>query len=336
MAERRRVEKCHDTQPLLSRRAFLGRVIGVSAGAAGLAGGGYWLHGDEPMRTPEVLVRRIKDFRVAPDPLRPLMAVVRGARTTPMVQEAVEKLGGISRFVARGDRVLLKPNVGWDRQPEQAANTGPELVGAVVQMCREAGAASVWVTDVSLNDPRRCFVRSGIETAVHAAGGQVRLAGREDFVETDMGGKVLKVWPVARFFHEVDKVINLPIVKHHSLSACTLSMKNWYGVIGGQRNRLHQAIHDSIVDLATAVRPTLTIMDATRVLKRNGPTGGNLADVARGETIIASLDEVALDSFCLGFLDLLPDAVPFLALAQERGLGKVAWRELSVVHSQVG
>ncbi|MBF0628635.1 MAG: DUF362 domain-containing protein [Magnetococcales bacterium] len=325
-----------ETQPLLDRRAFLGRVAGLSGVAAGLAVGGYLVYSNEPIREQAEEARRFKDFRVAKDPNRPVMAVVRGSRVEAMAREAVEKLGGISRFIARGDRVLLKPNVGWDRQPEQAANTGPELVEAMVRICREAGAASVWVTDVSLNDPRRCFSRSGIEAAAQAAGGQVRLPGRDDFVATDMGGKVLKVWPVARFFHEVDKVINLPIVKHHSLSGCTLAMKNWYGVIGGQRNRLHQAIHDSIVDLAAAVRPTLTVMDATRVLKRNGPTGGNPADVFRAETLIASLDEVALDSFCLGFLDLTPEAVPFLVLAQARGLGQVAWRDLNVAHSQVG
>lgn len=336
MATRRKLIKLTDTEPPLSRRAFLARVAGLSGVGLGLAGGGYWFYSDEPMIAEPVKVHRFKDFRVKPDPLFPVMAVVRGQRTEAMVREAVEKLGGMARFIAKGERVLIKPNVGWDRQPEQAANTGPEVVGAMVRLCREAGAASVWVTDVSLNDPKRCFARSGIELATREAGGLVRLPGRNDFVETDMGGTVLKVWPVARFFHEVDKVINLPIVKHHSLSGCTLSMKNWYGVIGGQRNRLHQAIHASIVDLAAAVRPTLTVMDATRVLKRNGPTGGSLADVAHAETLIASLDEVALDSFCLGFLDLSPEAVPFLAMAQARGLGQVGWRDLNVSHSQVG
>ncbi|MBF0215031.1 MAG: DUF362 domain-containing protein, partial [Magnetococcales bacterium] len=316
MARRGDQEIVRDTEPLLGRRAFLGRVIGLSGVAAGLGIGGYLTYSDEPIRKGAEAVARFKDFRVPADPLRPVMAVVRGSRVEAMTREALDKLGGIGRFVNRGDRVLLKPNVGWDRQPEQAANTGPELVAAMVRLCREAGAASVWVTDVSLNDPKRCFSRSGIEAATLTAGGELRLPGRDDFVATDMGGKVLKVWPVARFFHEVDKVINLPIVKHHSLSGCTLAMKNWYGVIGGQRNRLHQAIHDSIVDLAAAVRPTLTVMDATRVLKRNGPTGGNPADVVREETLIASLDEVALDSFCLGFLELTPEAIPFLALAQ--------------------
>ena len=264
------------------------------------------------------------------------MAVVRGQNVDSMVRQSVDKLGGMGRFIKKGDRVLLKPNVGWDRMPEQGANTGPELVKAVVQLCREAGAKSVWVSDVSLNDPHRSFNRSGIEKATQEAGGEVRICGDEDFLQADMKGSLLKSWPVSRFLLEADKVINLPIVKHHSLSRCTLSMKNWYGVLGGRRNQLHQDIHTSIVDLAHAVRPTLTIMDAVRVLKRNGPSGGNPLDVKRENTVIASLDEVALDSFSLGFLGLMPEKVPFLAMAEKRSLGVVDWRSLNISQTQVG
>jgi len=126
------------------------------------------------------------------------------------------------------------------------------------------------------------------------------------------------------------------VVKHHSLCGCTLAMKNWYGALGGRRNQLHQRIHTSIVDLAAALRPTLTIMDATRVLKRNGPTGGSLDDVSVENTLIAGMDEVALDAYSLRFLDLTPDQVPFLALGEQRGLGTVDWRTLRMVETQVG
>jgi uncharacterized protein (DUF362 family) len=151
-----------------------------------------------------------------------------------------------------------------------------------------------------------------------------------------MGGSLLRVWPVSRYFHEADKLINVPIVKHHSLSGATLAMKNWYGVLGGRRNQLHQDIHSSIVDLAGAVRPTLTVMDAVRVLKRNGPTGGSLADVALENTVIAGLDEVAIDAYSLRFLGIDPSAVPYLAMGEARGLGVVQWRTLNWVESQVG
>ncbi|HIJ84319.1 MAG: protein of unknown function DUF362 [Magnetococcales bacterium] len=310
--------------------------VGVLAGtSAVLVAGGVWLHGDEPVRHRQVDVLKLKDFRVPPNTLFPAMAVVHGQNVENMAREAVAKLGGMARFIQKGDRVLLKPNVGWDRMPEQAANTGPDLVLAVARLCQEAQAATVWVTDVSLNDPARCFFRSGIENAAQQANAQLFLPGKNDFLPTDMGGVLLKVWPVNRLFHKVDKVINLPIVKHHSLSGCTLAMKNWYGVIGGRRNQLHQDIHTSICDLAAAVRPTLTVMDAVRVLKANGPTGGSLEDVQRENTLIAALDEVALDSYCLGYLGLRPEQIAFLALAEGRGLGKVRWQDLNVSETQV-
>ncbi|MBF0620637.1 MAG: DUF362 domain-containing protein [Magnetococcales bacterium] len=336
MATTRRKKKSNLKQPMQTRRQLLKHIAVNSGLALGVGGVAWWRWSQDPVVEKITPVAEWKNYRVAPSNHYPVMAVIHGQQVPAMVRQGVDSLGGITRFINKGDRVLLKPNVGWDRQPEQAANTGPELVNAVATLCREAGAASVWVTDVSLNDPARCFSRSGIEKAAIEAGAQVRLPTHNDFVDTQMGGQLLKVWPVPRFFHEADKVINLPIVKHHSLCGCTLSMKNWYGVIGGKRNRLHQSIHQSIVDLASAVRPTMTIMDATRVLKRNGPTGGSLADVSFEETIIVSLDEVALDAYALRFLDLQPDAVPFLAMAETAGLGVVDWRSLNVVERQVG
>jgi len=290
----------------------------------------------DPVRSVAEDIRLLRDFRVAPSTVLPELVVVRGSTVEPMVREAVGKLGGIGRFVQRGERVLLKPNVGWDRQPEQAANTNPEVVAAVAKLCREAGAAEVMVTDVSLNDPQRCFFRSGIAAAAEAVGAEVRIPGGNDFLHTDMGGELLKVWPVSRFFHLADRVINIPVVKHHSLCGCTLAMKNWYGVLGGRRNRLHQQIHTSIVDLAAALRPTLTVMDATRVLKSNGPTGGSLDDVSIENTLIAGLDEVAIDAYSLQFLDLSPESVAFLGLGEARGLGRVDWHSLRMVESQLG
>ncbi len=322
--------------PQLTRREFLRDVAATTAAAAGAVALGYLAYSDDPVRREESVVHRLRDFRVEPSATHPVLAVVRGTEAEPMVREAVARLGGMERFVHKGERVLIKPNVGWDRQPEQAANTSPEVVGALVRLCREAGASAVWVSDVSLNDPARCFFRSGIQTAAQDAGAEVRLPGANDFVTTDMGGSLLRVWPVSRFFHEVDRVINVPIVKHHSLCGCTLAMKNWYGVLGGRRNQLHQDIHTSIVDLAQAVRPTLTVMDAIRVLKRNGPTGGSLGDVAIENTVVAGLDEVAIDAWSLQLLGLTPDRVAYLPMGEARGLGKVDWRSLNWVEAQVG
>jgi uncharacterized protein (DUF362 family) len=320
----------HDRkEPQLNRREFLKKTAVTCAIAAGAGAWGYVFYSTEPVRRRAEKIFTFKDYRVPPSNEHPALVIARGKNVEKITREAIGKLGGISRFISPGDTVLIKPNAGWDRQPEQAANTNPDLVGAVVQLCREAGALHVWVTDVPINDPYRSFARSGIESAVKRAGGTIRFTTENDFVLTDLKGQVLQVWPVSRFYHGADKVINLPVVKHHSLSSCTIAMKNWYGVLGGRRNRLHQEIDISIADLASAIRPTLTITDATRVLFRNGPTGGNLSDVSIEDTIIAGLDEVALDAYSIQFLGLQVEDVPFLALGQKRGLGRIDWKSLN-------
>jgi uncharacterized protein (DUF362 family) len=320
----------HDKrEPVMDRRQFLVKTAVTCGIAAGAGLWGYLSYSTKPVRRSTGRIFTFKDYRVAVPEKYLAMVVVRGKNVMEMVRTALDKLGGMSVFIKQGDTVLIKPNAGWDRQPQLAANTNPELVGAVVQLCNEVGASRVWVTDVSINDPYRSFTRSGIESAVKRAGGTVKYTTENDFVLTDLKGQILQVWPVSRFYHEADKVINLPVVKHHSLSKCTIAMKNWYGVLGGRRNRLHQEINVSIADLASAIRPTLTISDATRVLVRNGPTGGNLSDVSIEDTIIAGLDEVALDAYCLQFLGLQVDSVPFLSLGRERGLGTTEWKSLN-------
>ena len=319
----------------ITRRTFITKTATTCAVAAGAGLWGYLSYSDNPVRRKSDKIYTFKNYKVPESKDYPAIAIIHGQDIQKMAASAMDKLGGLSRFINPGDRVLIKPNVGWDRQPEQAANTNPALVGAVVDLCRKAKASEVWVTDVSINDPYRSFARSGIEKAVNKSGGKIKFTSQNDFVLTDLKGKVLQVWPVSKFYHEVDKVINLPIVKQHSLSKCTISMKNWYGVLGGRRNRLHQDINTSIADLATAIRPTLTIVDATRVLVRNGPTGGNLSDVSVENTIIAGLDEIALDSYSLRFLDLKAEDVPFLIMGEQRGLGVTDWESLEYVELKV-
>jgi uncharacterized protein (DUF362 family) len=144
----------------------------------------------------------------------------------------------------------------------------------------------------------------------------------------DVAGKLLRTGDVLFPFVDADKVINLPVVKQHGLSRATMAMKNWYGVLGGQRVKLHQNIHLSIVDLAMMMRPTLTVMDATRILLANGPTGGSLADVKQMDTIAVSTDEVALDSFGAGLLGLMPTDLGFIVEGVKAGLGTSDWKSL--------
>ncbi len=266
---------------------------------------------------------------MAQDSAFPAMAVIRGDGPGQLAQQAIEELGGISRFISRADIVLVKPNIGWDRTPEQAANTNPIIVAEVIRQCLNAGAKRVLVTDVSCNDPRRCFQRSGIAEAAQRAGAEVILPDPARFKEVDLQGEVLRAWPVLDAFLNVDKVINIPIAKHHSLTGTTLGMKNWYGILGGARHQLHQKINESLADLADFMRPTLTLIDCYRVLLRNGPTGGNLEDVALKKTLVAGTDPVALDAYVAkAYWNLEVRALPYLQMAAQRGLGTYEFEKL--------
>jgi uncharacterized protein (DUF362 family) len=266
------------------------------------------------------------NFGVPVDKSMPQLTLA--VNTDPIValRASLDAIGGIKRFVKPGERVTVKPNVGWDRTPEQAADTNPLLVGEMVRLCLAAGAASVIVSDISCNDPRRCFLRSGIREAAEKAGATVILPLDEDYREIDMGGKVLTKWPVLKHFVDTDRLINMPIVKHHSLSTCTVGMKNLYGIIGGSRGRLHQQIDQSIVDLVMFATPTLTVVDASRVLLRGGPTGGSLDDVSIQNTVMCATDPVAADSRASEFLGSSGDRVSHIVLGEKSGLGFVDYR----------
>jgi len=314
---------------LTGRRAALTNLLRAGGLGAASAALGLWLHGRS--RRPEeadVLTLK-KNYSVAPDPNLPEMVVAQGDDPRQLAARAIEELGGIKRFISRGDVVVIKPNMAWDRTPEQAANTNPELVGAVVRLCQEAGAKKVIVTDVSTHEPRRVYQRSGISAAARAEGAQVILPEERMFKEVNVRGDVLDLWPIFEPFVTADKVINIPIAKHHDLTGATLGMKNWYGILGGQRHRLHQRIHESLADLADFMRPTLTIIDAYRVLIRNGPVGGNLGDVELRKTIIAGTDAVAVDAYAYQtYWRIAPNQVRYLQLAQQRGLGTLEWAQV--------
>lgn len=323
------------TQGLTRREAML-QILRAGGIAAVAAGGGYWLSRRSARPAPEAIEQGRRDHRTATNPQMPQMAVVQSGEPQELVQRVLADLGGIRRFIGRQDVVVIKPNIAWDRTPEQAANTNPDLVAEVVRQCWHAGAKRVVVTDVSCNEPRRCFQRSGIQAAARAEGAEVLLPDPDLFREVDLGGVALKSWPVFIPFLEADKILNLPIAKHHNLTGATLGMKNWYGILGGNRNRLHQQIHQSLADLAAFMLPTLTIMDCYRVLLRNGPTGGNLEDVVLKKTVVAGTDPVALDAYVAkAYWNLDPEHLPYLQLAANRGLGTADFESLQVKFSKL-
>jgi uncharacterized protein (DUF362 family) len=303
------------------RRGFLKRVGIACAGVAGASALG--LAARDAGRDETLPTRRagqIRNFGTGLDS-GPAGLVVASGGPADATRAAIEALGGASRFLKPGESVVIKPNVGWDRTPIQAANTNPIVIATLVEICLAAGAAEVIVTDHSCNEARRCFTRSGIWKAVEEAGGSIVLPAQHRFRTFDLGGVILGRMPVLAAAVEADRFINVPVAKHHGLSGFTGAMKNLYGVLGGRRNRLHQRIDDSIADLADFIRPTLTVMDATRVLVRNGPQGGDVADTEAVGKVIASTDQVAVDAYSCRLIGLEPTALPYLALAGERGLG---------------
>lgn len=305
----------------IDRRTFLERGGKAAGFAAAAVAGGLLIR--EPQRHPF----RIRDEKAVVRDLRVegvenKLVVVHGEDPARMTAAALAAFGGMTSFVAKGDFVVIKPNVGWDRRPEQAANTNPDVVAEVVRQCVAAGAARVLVTDVTCNDATRCFNRSGIAAAAREAGAEVQLAQEARFREVNIGGAMLGRQLVYDAYLEADKFINIPIAKHHSLTRVTLGMKNLYGILGGNRSRLHQDIHNSLADLAFFLRPSLVIVDAWRVLLRNGPQGGSLADVEERKTLVACTDQVAVDAYAGGtFFGLGIDEMPWVTLAETRGLG---------------
>lgn len=311
-----------------SRRSALAKLLslgGLSAASAGLS---YWLSRRSHHPTEGQALGFEQRKSIPPDPSLPEMVVAQGEDPRAIVRASLQELGGMKRFVARGEVVLVKPNIGWDRTPEQAANTNPQVVAEVVRLCLEAGASRVIVTDVSCNDPRRCFSRSGIAEAASGEGAEVILPEDRILKQANLH-RSLGSWSVLEPLLTADKVINIPVAKHHSLCNVTLGMKNWLGILGGPRVWLHQDIHTSIVDLADFARPALTIIDAYRVLVRNGPTGGSLSDVELKKTLIAGTDPVALDAYAARtFWNLDSRTLPYLQKARDRGLGRMDFEKL--------
>lgn len=260
----------------------------------------------------------------------PDLVVARNRAPDELVKAAVEALGGMSRFVSKGDKVIVKPNLGWDRTPEQAANTNPIVVRTLVDLCFGSGAKQVTVLDNTCNEARRCYVRSGVAKAAEEAGAKVRYMDDKKLKEMKIDGDVIKKWFVYRDFVEVDKIINVPIAKHHTLARLSLSMKNWLGAVGGRRNQLHQKLDESCVDFAAFFKPSLTVLDAVRILKANGPQGGNLKDVEKIDTLAAGIDQVTIDSFGATLFGLKGEDLGCVKIAAQRGFGRADLAEIQV------
>jgi len=319
-----------DRRLVLRRLGQAGLVLGASSvlGALGLVSRGRW--------SPAGQAPAIPNHGVPADARFPSLTVARGGPPADLVRGAVDAVGGMSRFVRPGETVLLKPNMAWDRTVEQGANTHPEVVAATIRLCREARAGRIVVAEVPVHDAARAATRSGIRKAALEEGAEFLLPSKAEFHPAALGGAVLDQWEVFDPLLAADKVINLPVVKDHALTRLTCGLKNWYGLLGGTRARLHQEIHLCIADLAAAMRPTLTIVDATRVMMRGGPTGGRLEDVVIENAVGAGTDPVALDAWGASLLGLDPSQVRYLEIADSRGLGSLRAGAVGVEEIHVG
>ncbi len=248
---------------------------------------------------------------------------VRGESPDGITRRAIAELGGMGQFVSRGDVVLVKPNIGWNRAVEQAATTNPDVVRALVEMVYGAGAKKVIVMDNTLHKAEDCYSRSGIQEAAKKAGAEVRFADENRLVSYDFKGENVGKWPVFKDFLEVDKFINVPILKHHGSAALTIAMKNLYGILGGNRGKLHRDMGANIADLAAGFKNHLVVVDAYRVLMRNGPVGGRLSDVELKKTVIASSHIVHADVVAAVLFGLDPRQVEFLQAAYDKKMGEI-------------
>ena len=313
-----------DRKPL-SRRDFLRRV--------GLAGAGLYLAGCTPEQQAALPTPASNTIAPTATPApttessstygEVALCAVRGQDIAEMTRRALEAIGGMQRFISPGADVIIKPNICTDYYPfEYGATTNPIVVATLVSLALGEGAARVRVMDNPFGGtPQSAYRISGIEEAVQAAGGQMEVMNKNKFRQAPIpDGVDLKEWVFYQDILDADVVINVPIAKHHGTTGLTLGAKNMMGTIL-DRGQIHANLHQRIADLASRVRPALTVVDAVRTLMRNGPTGGNLDDVRTTNTIITSADIVAADSYAATLFGMSAADIGYIQAAAGLGLG---------------
>jgi len=337
-------EASYSTAELHSRRRLLKR-IAAAAGAGGLlASAAALLHRAAPLAgvfaAKPSPAQSPLSFAAARSESAADCAIAHGQNAESMVRAAMKALGGIETFIRKGDRVLIKVNAAFDRPASFGATTAPDMLRAFILLCAEAGAAEIRIADNPINRPEACFLKTGLRAEVEnlAARIPVRIMPPEarHFARIAIGGRAIGEWEAfAGALAGIDKAIGLAPLKDHNLAGASMAMKNWYGLLGGPRNLLHQNIHQTVADLAEWIRPTFVALDARRILVRNGPTGGGLADLAPGDALLVGADQVAIDARAAETLlrrDL--DSIEYIREASRRGLGQADWRQARWAEAQ--
>ena len=274
-------------------------------------------------------LERSFDFAVAGAGRR--LGIGRRKDRVASLDSALAAVGGLGAFVGAGDRVLLKVNAGFSTPPELGATTHPAMVEALVLRCLQAGAVEVVVTDNPVADTLSCFQVTGIAAAASKAGARVIVPGPDSFTPITLpGGQLIRSWPVlVQPLLSATRYISVCPLKHHYLAGATMTIKNSYGLLGGSRGVFHQDVHEVITELSQLVMPSLSVLDATWAMVRNGPTGGSTADLEERGIVAVGNDPVAVDAFGASLLGLAPADLPYLLRAAQGGAGSGDWRSIA-------
>ncbi len=260
------------------------------------------------------------------------LAAIKGAEPDVMFDEAIKALGGMKKFVKKGQTVVVKPNIGWDVSPERAGNTNPLLITRIIKHCFDAGAKDVYVFDHTCDNWNRCYSNSGIERAAKDAGAKVVSGASEGYYQdvTIKQGKKLKNAKVHELILQSDVFINVPILKHHSSADVTIGMKNLMGVVWDRGYWHSNNLHQCISDYSSFRKPDLTVVDAYYVMKKNGPRGVSKDDVITMKSQIVSTDIVAADTAAAKLFGVDPAKIDYIRIANEMNLGVMNLDKISI------
>lgn len=260
------------------------------------------------------------------------LVAIKGGEAEAMFEMAIASLGGMKAFVKKNQSVIIKPNIGWDKSPEFAANTNPKLVGKIVEHCLRAGAKTVYVFDNTCDNWQKCYSNSGIEKAVKDAGGKMVTGNSETMYQkvSVARGKKLKDAKIHELILSSDVFINVPVLKSHSGATVSMAMKNLMGIVWDRGFWHKNDLHQCIADFPTYRKPDLNIIDAYRVMMKNGPRGISISDVNTMKAQIISTDIVAADAAAAKMFGIDPASIGHIINAHELGLGQMDLDKLRI------
>jgi uncharacterized protein (DUF362 family) len=260
------------------------------------------------------------------------MVAVKGGQPGIMFKKAIEAWGGMKKIVSPGQTVVVKPNIGWNVTPDRAANTNPELVREIVRECLRVGAKEVFVMDHTADVWTKCYKNSGIEQATKDAGGKIVPGNNErDFKKVSIpGAKRLTETKIHDLILNSDVLINVPVLKHHVSTKLSLGMKNLMGIVWDRQWWHKNDLHQCIADLYKYLKPDLTIVDAYKVMKRNGPMGVTVEDVVLQKALLLGTDPVAIDAAAARMFGMVPDEVGYIRIAESMGLGSTDLASMNI------